>query len=908
VQAIRTSLCEDHLLPTLEEEGGFLDLSILHAEDGLILISTDEPLEGKYRENQPFFMEGKRSTFVQNVMYSLQYEALVMNVSTPIFDKKGSLIAVLVGHADLGEMSEIVQRQVDVSSSQETYLINEFNFFVTESRFEPGYALSKAIYTDGVNHCLAQNSGVGLYDDYRGTPVIGAYRWMAEREMCIITEIDQDEAFAPVLDLRGATIRAGVGAAMMVVFLGIIVSRSLTEPIDQLVKGAEAIGGGNLDYRTNIKSRDEIGQLSVAFDRMAENLHLVTASRDELDREIIERKKTEKELRIMESAIKSSINAIALADLEGNLTYVNPAFIQMWGYENESEVLGSSVLTFWQEEAQGVEVVETLSSQGSWIGELIAKKKDGSSFDVQISANLVVGEEGTPICIEAAFIDVSHRKQAEEALARSENLLSNILEQSPFSTWISDAKGIAIRQNPACRKLLGIDSDKQIIGKYNLFSDPEIKRQGRDEELRKVFFEGKPTRFNIDYDFSLVDTVDIPGATHKLLDMTIFPIKDSEGKVINAVIQHEDITERKEMEEALFRSEERLNAFMNSATEAFSIYDQELNLIDLNKAELSIWPSGTLKEDLIGKNLAELDSSLKETNRFDLYMNVIKTGTPLNLDEVIPHPKFGDFSFEVKAFKVGTGLGMITTDITDRKRAEEILKRALEDLERSNTELEQFAYVASHDLQEPLRMVSSYMQLLEKRYRGSLDDDADEFIEFAVDGAKRMQILINDLLDFSRVGSRGKSFESTDSEWVLERVLTNFVELIKENNATVTHDRLPTVMADEIQLEQVFQNLLGNAIKFRSEVPPEIHIGAERMNGEWKFSVRDNGIGIGPEYREKIFVIFKRLHSGDEYPGTGIGLAISKRIIERHGGRIWVESIPGEGSTFFFTIPAGREK
>ncbi len=241
------------------------------------------------------------------------------------------------------------------------------------------------------------------------------------------------------------------------------------------------------------------------------------------------------------------------------------------------------------------------------------------------------------------------------------------------------------------------------------------------------------------------------------------------------------------------------------------------------------------------------------------------------------------------------------------KEYSEQLEEMVEDLERSNIELEQFAYVASHDLQEPLRMVASYVQLLEKRYRGRLDDDADEIIAFAVDGAKRLQTLIRDLLSFARVKSRGKSFESTDSQSVLERVLTNLGELIRENNATVTHDRLPAVMADEIQLEQVFLNLLGNAIKFHSEVPPEIHIGVERMNSEWKFSVRDNGIGIEAEYRERIFVIFKRLHGGDEYPGTGIGLAISQRIIERHGGRIWVETTPGGGSTFFFTLPVREE-
>ena len=247
----------------------------------------------------------------------------------------------------------------------------------------------------------------------------------------------------------------------------------------------------------------------------------------------------------------------------------------------------------------------------------------------------------------------------------------------------------------------------------------------------------------------------------------------------------------------------------------------------------------------------------------------------------------------------------LQNEILVREEMESELQGAIENVERTSSDLEQFAYVASHDLQEPLRMISSYMQLLDRRYRGQLDDDADEFIDFAVDGAKRMQILIADLLAYSRVGTRGKPFGPTDSGRVLDQTLTNFGELIAENGATVTHDALPTVMVDGVQLKQVFQNLLSNAIKFQGVASPEIHIGAERMNGEWLFSVRDNGIGIESEYFEKIFVIFRRLHTRQEYPGTGIGLALSKRIIERHDGRIWVESEPGKGATFHFTIPDG---
>jgi signal transduction histidine kinase len=243
-------------------------------------------------------------------------------------------------------------------------------------------------------------------------------------------------------------------------------------------------------------------------------------------------------------------------------------------------------------------------------------------------------------------------------------------------------------------------------------------------------------------------------------------------------------------------------------------------------------------------------------------------------------------------------------DLAERKRSEEERERLLSDLSRSNRELEQFAYVASHDLQEPLRMVASYVQLLETRYKGRLDEKADTYIGFAVDGARRMQKLIQGLLEYSRITRKGAELRTVDVNQIVSQALANLSAAVKESRATITKDDLPTVLGDELQLVQLFQNLLANAIKYRKpDTPPLVLISSGRKNREWVFSVRDNGIGIESEHFDRIFLIFQRLHTREEYAGTGIGLSLCKRIVERHQGRIWVESKPGEGSTFFFTLP-----
>lgn len=267
----------------------------------------------------------------------------------------------------------------------------------------------------------------------------------------------------------------------------------------------------------------------------------------------------------------------------------------------------------------------------------------------------------------------------------------------------------------------------------------------------------------------------------------------------------------------------------------------------------------------------------------------------------------GEFPIELSVAPIQLGdawlFSAFVRDITERKQAEEALERTTAELTRSNAELDQFASVASHDLQAPLRMVASSTQLLARDYKDKLDAEANEYIAFAVEGAKRMQVLINELLNYSRLNTKRKPFELVDCGQIYAATVANLKVEIEESGAVLTSGCLPTVKGDSVLLLQVFQNLVANAIKFQREKRPQVHVWAEEKNGAWQFGVRDNGIGISPKYFDRLFVIFQRLHRREEYSGTGIGLAVCKKIVEKHGGRIWVESELGKGSTFYFTIP-----
>ena len=494
--------------------------------------------------------------------------------------------------------------------------------------------------------------------------------------------------------------------------------------------------------------------------------------------------------------------------------------------------------------------------------------------------------------------ELAARQRAEE----SERRFRALAESANDAIVSADNEGRIIEWNRAARAMFGYEAD-EVTGCSLTMLIPERYRAAHVAGMARFQATGEAR--------VLGRPVELHGLKR---DGTEFPIELSlstwktEGRAFFSGIIR-DITARKRVEDELKLMSNRLLL----ATRAASIGvwdfdpannrlvwdDQMFRIFGVKPEDFSGTYEGwaaTVHPDDLARESEKVMRALRGEEDFDSEFRVIWP------DKSIRHIKA---NASVQRDESGKAVHMIGTnwDITNQKHVEEELKRTVAELALSNADLDQFASVASHDLQEPLRAIAGCTELLDRGYREKLDARAGELIQHTVEGAKRMQTLIHDLLAYSRVGTRGKGFEQTDSNAALDRALANLATAVRETEAVITRDALPMLNADPTQLPQLFQNLIGNGLKFSAGKTPEIHIGAQQKDGDWVFSVRDHGIGIEPQYRDRIFVIFQRLHTRTEYPGTGIGLAICKRIIERHGGRIWVESEPGHGSTFFFTIP-----
>ena len=622
---------------------------------------------------------------------------------------------------------------------------------------------------------------------------------------------------------------------------------------------------------------------------------------------------------LFENFFEFSPDAIVVSDGNGRITNVNSQVERVFGY-TRAELLGVPVETLMPERFRAAHP----SHRGSYSDkpstrpmgtglELYGRRKDGREFPVDIMLSPVETSRGAIFL--SVVRDISEKKRAEEKVRQSEGQRQerealrqanaynrSLLEASldPLVTIGPDGKITDV--NAATEAATGYASATLIGTEFSdYFTDPEKARAG----YQQVFREG----FVRDYPLELLHRDG--HITSVLYNASVY--RDENDNVAGIFAAARDITKRKHAEDSLRQSEQRLSSMLEAVRD-YAIIFLELDgrVASWNKGAERI--KGYRAEEIVGQHFSrfyrpvdiangkpdrELQVATSEGRFEDEDWRIRKDGSPFWANVVVSALR--DASGKVSGFV------KITRDLTARKQAEDKIKRYAEELKRSNQELEQFAYVASHDLQEPLRTVSSFSQLLARRYHGKLDADADEFITFVVEGATRMQTLINDLLAFSRIGTRGSGFAPVACEEILQIAKDNLGVTIAESGAMITHDLLPALVADQTQLTQLFQNLFSNAIKFRRrEEAPRIHVSAVRQDGAWHFSVRDNGIGIAAQYFDRIFIIFQRLHGREEYSGTGIGLAICKKIVERHGGRMWVESEPGTGSTFHFTIPDER--
>jgi PAS domain S-box-containing protein len=668
---------------------------------------------------------------------------------------------------------------------------------------------------------------------------------------------------------------------------------------------------GQLDFSVKAPTsdkNDELDSIATGLNKMSEEMEALRTAEKFYVKNIRE---TEERFRLLVENIKDY--AIFMMDANGNISSWNKGAEQLKGYTAQ-EILGKHYSIFYTpEELKNNEPAYNLKmarEKGNHRTEGWRLKKDGSTFFANLSITALYDNHGHVKGFAKITRDVTKQKESEELLRESEAQVQSILRNAPDAVIVIDKEGKITFWNSKAESIFGWNAG-EVLGKYlHQTIIPERYRKEHVAGLDKYLKTGEGPVLN--------KTIEMPALQRNgnefFVHLSISPTSYKNEPFFIGFLS--DITERKKIETELMHKQEEIEK-----SRQFLLDSQSVGKIgswerDLRDNTITASPEYFKMLDIIPD--AHNQTSFKE------FLSRVHPDDKQRVKETIEsiNQDGGHYDIEYRVVQKDGQQRIIwakgkavhneegnpllfrgtTQDITDRKEAENKLALLAEELSRSNKELEQFAYVASHDLQEPLRIVTSYVQLLQRRFTKNIDSETNEFMNFIVEAVGRMRSLIQDLLDYSRVGTQIKPFIKTDLNNAVNIALDNLAASVTESGAQVTADPLPQVMADDSQMVRLFQNLISNAIKFRSEKTPQIKISGEEKKNEYLFTVKDNGIGISAEYKERIFVIFQRLNDRSKYPGTGIGLAICKKIVELHGGRIWMEPRRGGGSAFYFTI------
>ena len=607
-----------------------------------------------------------------------------------------------------------------------------------------------------------------------------------------------------------------------------------------------------------------------------------------IGRDVTERKLSEQ--RLKESEVKyrhlfeTSPNFIGLLNRDGILIDCNDAINDLQSIHTIKDVISKNFIEIILLNEKNTYLIPIYENLIKNIFEGVNQEGFDFRLNRSIGGYLWLHVEATLIEIEEQkliqFIiqDITKRKTIEEELLKEKLFTETALNTQQDTFFIFEiSTGKALRWNKPFRDSSGY-SDQEISkmkAPDSYYSEEDLKKAERTTDL--ILSEGVG---NVEMSLITKSGKKIPFEYYSSI------MKDSEGNPNYIISIGRDITERIKAEKEIAK----LAKFpLENPNPVLRLTREKVIYANKEGEEIFNTHEGSEVPAVLQKTLIKALDATKTIS------------TEISLNNRL-------FSLDITPISEEGYVNVYGRDITERKIAEDQLESTMEDLKRSNAELEQFTYVASHDLKEPLRMISSFAQLLEKQYKDKLDEGANDFIRFITEGVVRMQDLINNLLKYSKIGKLSREFEKVDLNNVLKDAIDNLKKIINETNAEVIYDSLPSLFVDKYQLLQVFQNLISNAIKFHGESPPLIHVSANLQKKQWIFSIRDNGIGIDPKDFERIFVIFKRLHARDEFGGTGIGLAICKKIVEQYGGKIWVESEVGKGSTFYFSIPKEIDK